>query len=99
MKFLKDSFYKKDDEECNLSLIDLPIIRFEDLHNHRHRPVDDRMCFICSQDYHKDDVICQLSRCGHVFHSHCVAKLLNTKRNYCPFCRAPFFSGLPTSSQ
>ncbi|KAK9075114.1 hypothetical protein SSX86_003433 [Deinandra increscens subsp. villosa] len=77
----------------DVCLVDLPIIRFEDLQNHRHRSVD-RMCFICSADYDKDDVLCQLSRCGHVFHSDCVGKQLHRKQSSCPFCRSPIFSGL-----
>ncbi|MFS7937924.1 putative chromatin regulator PHD family [Helianthus anomalus] len=52
------------------------------------------MCFICSQDYNNNDVLCQLSRCGHVFHSDCVGKQLHSKQTYCPFCRTPVFAGL-----
>ncbi|KAI3783687.1 hypothetical protein L1987_42773 [Smallanthus sonchifolius] len=77
----------------DVCLVDLPVIRFEDLQNHRHRSVD-RMCFICSEDYKKDDVLSQLSRCGHVFHSDCVGKRLHPKQTSCPFCRTPVFSGL-----
>ncbi|KAK1441620.1 hypothetical protein QVD17_07660 [Tagetes erecta] len=77
----------------HVCLVDLPIIRFEDLQNHRNRSVD-RMCFICSDDYDKDDVLCQLSRCGHVFHSDCVGKMLHRKQTSCPFCRSPVFAGL-----
>ncbi|KAI3807633.1 hypothetical protein L1987_23565 [Smallanthus sonchifolius] len=77
----------------DVCLVDLPIIRFQDLHNHRQRSVD-RMCFICSADYDKDDVLCQLGRCGHVFHSDCVGKLLHRKQTSCPFCRSPVFSGV-----
>ncbi|KAL8233427.1 hypothetical protein R6Q59_019527 [Mikania micrantha] len=79
-----------EDDEC---LVDLPIIRFEDLLNLRRRSVD-RMCFICSKDYDTHDVVCQLSRCGDVFHSDCVGKLIHRKQTYCPCCRTPVFSGL-----
>ncbi|XP_024969017.1 RING-H2 finger protein ATL18-like [Cynara cardunculus var. scolymus] len=80
--------------EEDVCLVDLPIIRFDDLQNRRHRSVD-RMCFICSADYHKEDVLCQLSRCGHVFHSDCVGKLLHRRQTSCPFCHSPVFSGIP----
>ncbi|KAK1431430.1 hypothetical protein QVD17_07889 [Tagetes erecta] len=82
----------------DICLVDLPIIRFEDLQNHGHRSVD-RMCFICSLDYDKDDVLCQLSRCGHAFHSDCVGKRLHRKQNSCPFCRLPVFTGLSVGEQ
>ncbi|KAI3762073.1 hypothetical protein L1987_52496 [Smallanthus sonchifolius] len=81
------------DEDEDVCLVDLPIIRFEDLQNIRQRSVD-RMCFICSKDYEGDDVVSQLSRCGHVFHSDCVGKRLRRKQTCCPFCRNPVFSGL-----
>ncbi|KAI3778375.1 hypothetical protein L2E82_07617 [Cichorium intybus] len=75
------------------SLVDLPVIRFEDLNYRRNRSVEE-MCFICSADYRPDDVVCQLSRCHHVFHSDCVGQLLHQKQPSCPFCRSPIFSGL-----
>ncbi|KAJ0550535.1 putative chromatin regulator PHD family [Helianthus annuus] len=81
--------------ESALFHVDLPIIRFEDLQERRHREVEE-MCFVCSKNYERDDVVCQLSRCGHVFHSECVGKLINGKQADCPFCRASFFSGLPS---
>ncbi|KAJ9546001.1 hypothetical protein OSB04_025708 [Centaurea solstitialis] len=80
-------FYQED--AC---LVDLPIIRFQDLHNQGHRHVE-RMCFICSADYQKDDVLSQLGRCGHVYHYECVGKLLHRKQTCCPFCRSSIFSG------
>ncbi|MFS7982982.1 putative chromatin regulator PHD family [Helianthus anomalus] len=83
-------FFNHQEDVC---LVDLPVIRFEELQNHGHRSVD-RMCFICSADYDKDDVICQLSRCGHAFHSDCVGNMLHGKQTSCPFCRSPVFSGI-----
>ncbi|KAJ0683762.1 putative chromatin regulator PHD family [Helianthus annuus] len=79
--------------EEHVCLVDLPIIRFQDLQNIRQRYVE-RMCFICLKDYDSDDVVSQLSRCGHVFHTDCVGKLLHEKETWCPFCRTPVFSGL-----
>ncbi|PWA39944.1 RING-H2 finger protein ATL18 [Artemisia annua] len=73
-------------------LVDLPIIRFEDLQERTRREVEE-MCFICSANYVSDDVVSQLSRCGHVFHSECVGKLIQRKQHDCPFCRSSFFSG------
>ncbi|CAI9296207.1 unnamed protein product [Lactuca saligna] len=75
------------------SLVDLPVIRFEELLERRNRSVEE-MCFICSADFHLEDVVCQLSRCRHVYHSDCVAQLLQQKQPTCPFCRSPIFSGL-----
>ncbi|KAI3783691.1 hypothetical protein L1987_42777 [Smallanthus sonchifolius] len=98
LKFFKDSvfnFFRHGGFNPDVCLVDLPVIRFEDLQNHRPRSID-RMCFICSEDYDKDDMLCQLSRCGDIFHSDCVGKLLHRKQTSCPFCRAPIFSGLPT---
>ena len=77
--------------QSDLCLIDLPIIRFQDLQDRRQLEVDE-MCFACSTNYDSDDIVCQLSRCGHVFHSKCVGKLIYRKRSYCPFCRSSFFS-------
>ncbi|KAI3807631.1 hypothetical protein L1987_23563 [Smallanthus sonchifolius] len=87
---VESGLHHEDEDVC---LVDLPIIRFDDLQNLRQRSVD-RMCFICSKDYNSDDVVCQLSRCGDVFHSDCVGKLLHQKETSCPFCRTPVFSGL-----
>ncbi|KAL8241190.1 hypothetical protein R6Q59_014545 [Mikania micrantha] len=78
--------------ESELLTIDLPIIRFQDLQDRRRRDVEE-MCFACSTNYEGDDVVCQLSRCGHVFHSDCVGKLIHRRQTDCPFCRTSFFSG------
>ncbi|KAI3708533.1 hypothetical protein L2E82_37741 [Cichorium intybus] len=75
------------------SLVDLPIIKFEDLMERRQRSVEE-MCFICSANYNPDDIVCQLSRCRHVFHSDCVGQMLHRKQPTCPFCCSPIFSGL-----
>ncbi|PWA67723.1 RING-H2 finger protein ATL18 [Artemisia annua] len=81
--------------ESEIFMLDLPIIRFEDLQERRHREVEE-MCFICSVNYERDDVVSQLSRCGHVFHTECVGKLIHRKQHDCPFCRSSFFSGCPS---
>ncbi|MFS7982964.1 putative chromatin regulator PHD family [Helianthus anomalus] len=79
--------------EEHVCLVDLPIIRFQDLQSLRQRSVDG-MCFICSNDYNGDEVVTQLSRCGHVFHSDCIGKLLHHEETWCPYCQTPVFSGL-----
>ncbi|KAJ0771271.1 putative chromatin regulator PHD family [Helianthus annuus] len=102
---LKNSFlyiFRYDDvylhrHESDISMMDLPIIRFEDLQERRHREVEE-MCFVCSNNYEGNDVVCQLSRCGHVFHTECIGKLIHSKQADCPFCRTSFFSGLPSVS-
>ncbi|CAH1420193.1 unnamed protein product [Lactuca virosa] len=100
LKLIKDFFFylfRCENSTPYPSLVDLPVIRFEDLLDRRQRSVEE-MCFVCSADYHLDDVVCQLSRCRHVFHSDCVGQLLHRKQPSCPFCRSPIFSGLsPTA--
>nr|GEW58342.1 hypothetical protein [Tanacetum cinerariifolium] len=54
-------YSKLDLQNEEVSLVDLPIIRFEDLQERRHREVEE-MCFICSANYVSDDVVSQLSR-------------------------------------
>ncbi|KAK9078717.1 hypothetical protein SSX86_002774 [Deinandra increscens subsp. villosa] len=81
--------------ESDLFMVDLPIIRFQDLQERRRREVEE-LCFICSKNYEGDDVVCQLSRCGHVYHYECVGKLIHRKQTDCPFCRSSFFSGHPS---
>ncbi|GJV14838.1 ALP1-like protein [Tanacetum coccineum] len=83
------------EHESDIFMLDLPIIRFEDLQERRHREVEE-MCFICSVNYERDDVVSQLNRCGHVFHTQCVGKLIHRKQHDCPFCRSSFFSGCPS---
>ncbi|KAI3799632.1 hypothetical protein L1987_34931 [Smallanthus sonchifolius] len=78
--------------ESGVNLVDLPIIRFQDLQERRRREVEE-ICFICFANYGSDDVVCSLSRCGHVFHSECVGKLIHRKQSECPFCCSSFFSG------
>ncbi|KAJ9540249.1 hypothetical protein OSB04_026755 [Centaurea solstitialis] len=75
---------------------DLPIIRFQDLQDRRRHTAVEEMCFVCSVNYDGDDVVSQLSRCGHVFHTECVGKLIHRKQPNCPFCRSSFFSGRPS---
>ncbi|KAK9061334.1 hypothetical protein SSX86_018514 [Deinandra increscens subsp. villosa] len=97
---LKDSFtylFRYDSEyihrhESDVTPVDLPIIRFQDLQDRRQRVVEET-CFICFAGYGSDDVVCVLGRCGHVFHSRCLGKLIHRKQSECPFCRSSFFSG------
>ncbi|KAJ9540250.1 hypothetical protein OSB04_026756 [Centaurea solstitialis] len=73
--------------------MDLPIILFENLVQRRQAWPIDETCLICFANYEMRDVVCQLGRCGHVFHSGCVGELLRRKHRNCPFCRSPLFSG------
>ena len=43
-------------------------------------------CPICQCDYKENDLITDLSECGHVYHSECLFKWLETS-NTCPLCR------------
>ncbi len=77
-------------------LLDLPIIRFGDIQARRHRSIDET-CFVCSVDYENEDVVSQLSRCKHVFHTSCLQKELQRNQFSCPFCRNPAFKPSTTS--
>ncbi|KAF5770590.1 putative chromatin regulator PHD family [Helianthus annuus] len=100
INLLKDSFvyiFRYDSEyihhhEPAVNQVDLPTILFHDLQERRRREVDET-CFICFASYDSDDVVCALSRCGHVFHSECVGRLIHRKQSQCPFCWSSFFSG------
>ncbi|KAK7836255.1 ring-h2 finger protein atl18 [Quercus suber] len=68
----------------------LPVTRFEELQN------VDEMCSICLVEFEKEDVVSQLSRCGHVFHMHCIESWLDRNQFTCPLCRSFLFSAVNT---
>lgn len=68
----------------------LPVTRFEELQN------VDGMCSICLVEFEKEDVVSQLSRCGHVFHMHCIESWLDRNQFTCPLCRSFLLSSVNT---
>ncbi|XP_071742316.1 RING-H2 finger protein ATL18-like [Rutidosis leptorrhynchoides] len=75
--FMHDVFQEDHIRDATLHDLDLPVIKFEDLQNRRGDRSFDDVCLVCFMEYEKDDGVTQLSRCGHVYHTNCVAKLLN----------------------
>lgn len=76
------------------SILDLPVIRFEDLQDRRGQRSFDELCFMCMKEYKKDDVVTQLSRCGHVYHTECLVTLINNCEFTCPFCKTSIFRNM-----
>ena len=77
----------------------LPVSRFVDLRNHatnlgrereRERDSEDETCSICLMEFEGEDVVSQLSKCGHVFHMKCIEKWLDCNNFTCPLCRSSF---------
>ena len=46
----------------------------------------DTQCSVCLEEMKKGEEVCELKRCGHVFHNECVNEWFKTK-NSCPVCR------------
>ncbi|XP_062080734.1 RING-H2 finger protein ATL18 [Humulus lupulus] len=47
-------------------------------------------CSICLVEFEKEDVVSQLSKCGHVFHIKCIERWLDSNHFTCPLCRSSF---------
>lgn len=93
VKFIRVYMYWqpcKDDllEDSDLGLI-LPASRFLDLDmiNSCYGEVEET-CSICLVEFEKEDVVCQLPRCKHVFHMDCIEKWLERCQFTCPLCRS-----------
>ena len=56
--------------------------KFKDIKNND----TDSKCPICCCDYKDNDLITELPKCGHVFHSECLFKWFETSES-CPLCR------------
>ncbi|KAB1207654.1 RING-H2 finger protein ATL18 [Morella rubra] len=86
-------------ESCNETY--LPVARFEDLQSHSSRENTnnnvDGMCSICLVEFEKEDIVSQLSRCGHVFHMNCIERWLDRNQFTCPLCRSFFFCNVNTN--
>lgn len=77
----------------------LPVTRFEDYlqsYNNRGNENVEEMCSICLVEFDREDVVSQLSRCGHAFHMHCIESWLDRNNFTCPLCRSFLFSSVNT---
>jgi RING-H2 zinc finger protein RHA1 len=77
----------------------LPVTRFEDYlqsYNKRGNENVEEMCSICLVEFDREDVVSQLSRCGHAFHMHCIESWLDRNNFTCPLCRSFLFSSVNT---
>lgn len=78
-------------ESCNRRRFVVPVGRCEDLQSYSED--DDMMCSICLVELGKEDAVCQLSRCNHVFHMECIEKWIKYCDQFtCPLCRSIVFS-------
>ncbi|GMN50150.1 hypothetical protein TIFTF001_019312 [Ficus carica] len=82
----------------------LPVCRFVDLHNHggcgtrRTGQITEETCSICLAEFEEQDVVSQLSKCGHVFHMSCIEKWLDCNHFTCPLCRSSFLDNVCANS-
>ncbi|XVE49646.1 hypothetical protein DITRI_Ditri01bG0098400 [Diplodiscus trichospermus] len=88
------------EENCQvMTNVSLPVARFEDLKlsngskGSTNGEVDE-VCSICLVELEKEDVVCQLQKCGHVFHMKCVEKWLERDQFSCPLCRSFVFANI-----
>ncbi|KAK4378879.1 hypothetical protein RND71_000741 [Anisodus tanguticus] len=45
-------------------------------------------CSICLMEYEKENVVCELPRCKHVFHMECIERWVERSQFTCPLCRS-----------
>ena len=48
--------------------------------------IEQTKCVICFEDYEENENVCELKKCKHCFHKHCINQWLNEK-SVCPICR------------
>lgn len=48
----------------------------------------DESCSICLAEFQDEDIVSQLSRCRHVFHTCCIESWLHQDQFTCPLCRS-----------
>ncbi|KAL5562285.1 hypothetical protein UlMin_032032 [Ulmus minor] len=74
----------------------LPVARYVDLQSYNSRGKTkgkvEESCSVCLVEFEKEDLVSQLSKCGHVFHMECIEKWLDCHHFTCPLCRSSFFS-------
>ncbi|XP_004292319.1 PREDICTED: RING-H2 finger protein ATL18-like [Fragaria vesca subsp. vesca] len=97
--FLSDILKPEDHTACcNLDQLSLPVARFQDLQGYcsTERSGQDsheaETCSVCLVEFEDEDVVSQLSKCGHVFHMDCIEKWMERNNFTCPLCRSLFFN-------
>ncbi|KAL6217879.1 hypothetical protein ACLB2K_011096 [Fragaria x ananassa] len=97
--FLSDILKPEDHTACcNLDQLSLPVARFQDLQGYcsTERSGQDSLeaetCSVCLVEFEDEDVVSQLSKCGHVFHMDCIEKWMERNNFTCPLCRSLFFN-------
>lgn len=92
--FLLFTYQKAEDTCCNQ--MSLPVARFQDLQAHGTRRcgqvLEEETCSVCLVEFEKEDVVSQLSKCGHVFHMACIERWIESSHFTCPICRSLFFN-------
>ncbi|KAH7426889.1 hypothetical protein KP509_10G020700 [Ceratopteris richardii] len=49
-------------------------------------------CPVCLQEFHKDEEVCHLPFCRHLYHKFCLAPWLDQQQFTCPVCRSSLVS-------
>ncbi|KAF3660435.1 putative kinesin-4-like [Capsicum annuum] len=65
--------------------VSLPATTFADVCNEEG---EEASCSICLMEYEKDNVVCELPRCKHVFHMECIEGWVERSQFTCPLCRS-----------
>ncbi|GAB2219308.1 hypothetical protein Droror1_Dr00006943 [Drosera rotundifolia] len=55
--------------------------------DHKSSDGGDETCSVCLVEFGSEDLVSQLSRCGHVFHVDCIDRWLYRYQFTCPLCR------------
>ncbi|KAI4375435.1 hypothetical protein MLD38_013300 [Melastoma candidum] len=72
--------------------LELPASTFRELHGGGHDQHGENSCAICLEGFEGDDMVSGLSRCGHVFHRHCIGTWVEHRFMFtCPLCRSLIF--------
>ncbi|XP_023512248.1 RING-H2 finger protein ATL18-like [Cucurbita pepo subsp. pepo] len=68
----------------------LLVRRYEELQRSDDRTEEEEMCSICLTEFAREDSVCKLPDCAHVFHFDCIEKWHERNRFTCPLCRCFF---------
>ncbi|KAK9944452.1 hypothetical protein M0R45_010021 [Rubus argutus] len=92
---LTDIFKPEDHTCCNVNQLSLPVARFQDMQAHCSTERSGHAaetCSVCLVEFEDEDVVSQLSKCGHVFHMDCIEKWMERNHFTCPLCRSLFIN-------
>nr|XP_016509066.1 PREDICTED: RING-H2 finger protein ATL18-like [Nicotiana tabacum] len=71
---------------CDLKL---PASRFPDVQGRSSIDGEvEESCSICLMEYEKENVVCELPSCKHVFHMECIERWVERGQFTCPLCRS-----------